>query len=356
MLITMITDQIINLPFLYQLLVMSITLLVIVCFAIITLLYIRRLVSSAQKKKRLDLQFRYQYFLYDALVESEAGKTPEAFQKFVIDLFREEEEKHGLNKELLINIILDLKKSLSGSSRAQLLEIAATLELSDHALRKLRRSSFNTQVQGLREISGLQLSDPTVWERVKQIQHSRHAALSQEASLTLIKIGDSPDLSFLNTFSTSLSQWQQIHIHHCLRNFERHQLPDFSQWLTSDNESIVLFSLRMIAEFQQQQARELVISQLFHKSANIVTEAIYTVSQLKITDAIPTLISLLHQPNPRIQISSIRAIGQLGNNQQINALDNLLRDSSYWVRQATSEAIAQLKTKVYSSSDLEIIH
>ncbi|MGD1889931.1 MAG: HEAT repeat domain-containing protein [Cyclobacteriaceae bacterium] len=350
----MITDQLANLPFQYWVLAVAISLLMAGCLVLIAILYIRRLVSATRKKKRHDLQFRYQYFLYDALVESEAGKTPEAFQEFVVNLFREEEEKHGLNKELLINIILDLKKSLSGQSRAQLLEIAATLKLPDYALRKLDRLSFNTQIQALREISGLQVTDSAVQEKVKQIQYAKHAALSQEASLTLIKLGESPDLSFLDVLTTPLSQWQQIHLHHCLRNFERHQLPDFSQWLTSTNESVVLFSLRMITEFEQCNNSELIIHQLSHKSANVVTEAIYTVSQLKIASAVPTLVSLLHQPNPRIQISSIRAIGRLGTTQQVPDLESLRIDSSYWVRQITVEAIARLRTKVDSAS--EVIH
>jgi hypothetical protein len=352
----MVTDQLANLPFQYWLLIIAIALLLTGCFALISILYIRRLVASARRKKRHDLQFRYQYFLYDALVESEEGKTPEAFQEFVVTLFREEEEKHGLNKGLLISIILDLKKSLSGQSRVQLLEIAATLKLPDYALRKLRHPSFNTQIQGLREISGLELSDSTVREQVKLIQHTKHAALSQEASLTLIKLGGSPDLSFLNTLTAPLSQWQQIHLHHCLRSFDRHQLPDFSQWLSSKNESVVLFSLRMITEFEQNHTSELLIRQLTHKSANVVAEAIYAVSQLQIAAAVPTLTSLLHHSTPRIQISSIRAIGRLGNTQQITDLSSLLNDSSYWVRQVTAEAIARLRTKVDSSSFPEVIY
>jgi len=352
----MVTNQLANLPFQYWLLIIAIALLLTGCFVLIAILYIRRLVASARKKKRHDLQFRYQYFLYDALVEIEAGKTPEAFQEFVVNLFQEEEQKHGLNKGLLINIILDLKKSLSGQSREQLLEIAATLKLPDYALHKLGRQSINTQVQGLREISGLQLSAPTVRKKVKQIQHSKHAALSQEASLTLIKLGDSPDLSFLETLTTPLSQWQQIHLHHCLRNFDRHQLPDFGQWLASDNESVVLFSLRMITESRQHHSKELVIRLLSHESINIVTEAIYAVSQLKIISAVPTLVSLLHHSNSRIQISSIRAIGQLGSAEQITDLENLLIDSSYWVRQITADAIARLKRKVDSSPDPEVIY
>lgn len=330
----------------YWFLFCTVVLLLVSCLTLIVVLYTRRSLSLIREKKRKDLKFRYQYFLYDALVESQSDQSGKDFYNHMLSFFQEEQKKNGLDKQLLIGIIADLKGSLLGSSREQLLALANALELPEYSLQKLRSSSFSTRAQGLREIGGLHSSDSQLKERVKAIQDSNDAILAQEASLALIKLGNSPDLSFLDTTSSPISQWQQIRLHHHLRAFERYDLPDFGRWLTSDNESVVLFALRMIAEFEQHYASQLIIEQLSHPSANVVVEAIYTIKRLKLTEAASSVAALLEHPKARIQLASIQAVGQLcsATDDLIASLHTFSEHPDYWIRMAASRAISQLKS------------
>ena len=68
--------------------------------------------------------------------------------------------------------------------------------------------------------------------------------------LYFIKLSEKDPLDFLYKLQEPLTIWQQIHIAAALKNYEG-EIPDFSQWLTHEQESVVVFSIKMIAEYGQ---------------------------------------------------------------------------------------------------------
>ncbi|WKN45855.1 HEAT repeat domain-containing protein [Tunicatimonas pelagia] len=323
--------------------------LVSVCLILVIILYVRRTISVAKEKKRSDLQFRYQYLLYDALVEAQAENASTNFLEVALQLFqREQKQNKYIDQQILTDIILNLKKSLSGSAQNQLLRLAHALELPEYSLKKLRERKFSVRAQGLHEISALQVDRPEVKKEIESLNPADTSHMAQEVILALAKLDSSPNLAFLSSLNTPLSEWLQIRLHHYLRSIERHQLPNFSRWLTSENESIVLFALRMIAEFQQHSAGKAVLHQLGSSSPLITAEAIKTVGQLQLSEAIPTLMNLAQHEDTDVQLASLQVISQLGNQQQATSLSHLHQHPNYWVRRATSKAVAQLQSNAES--------
>nr|WKN39337.1 HEAT repeat domain-containing protein [Tunicatimonas sp. TK19036] len=296
-----------------------------------------------QERKKKDLRFRYQYFLYDAMVESQKGKGSPDFHEVVLARFLEEEKKNQLDKQILTVLLVDLKRSFTGSSEAQLLRLADALHLPEYAYQKLKSRHWSTQAQGIREISNIKVLNDSFLSEITDLSTSPTPAISQEAQIALVKLSNPPDLSFLNDLSTSLSHWQQIHLFHHLRTVDKECLPIFSQWLTSDNESVVIFSLRMIAEFEQRSNTELILQQLNHPSQNIILETIRTITQLKLIQALDALIKLLQHGDHKIQISCIQAIGYLGKNQHLPYLNAVMAHDDYWIRRMASTAVKQLE-------------
>ncbi|MEQ9439044.1 MAG: HEAT repeat domain-containing protein [Cyclobacteriaceae bacterium] len=330
-----------DLPFPYWLLAAAIALLAFGCLTLILIVYSRRTFSLMQERKKNDLRFRYQYFLYDALVESQKNSID--FQHVVLTLFQEENKKHKLDKQVLMKLLIDLKRSFTGSSEAQLLQLAKDLQLPEYAYQKLQNRRWSTQAQGIRELSAIHVSDKAYQSEIAELRTSSNLMLSQEAQISLVKLSNPPDLSFLNDLRTPLSHWHQIHLYHHLRTVNKEFLPDFGRWLSSENESIVIFSLRMMAEFEQRYHTEVVLQQLGHNSGAITLEAIRTVKQLRLTQAVDALVSLLQHNNPKVQLASLQAIGQLGSIQHLSYLNPLLTHQDYWIRRTAQDAILQLQ-------------
>lgn len=316
-----------------------------ICLILVIVLYIHRTLSVVREKKKSDLQFRYQYLLYDALVETQAENAPNSFLNVASELFQQEKKQNKyLDPQILTDIILNLKKSLSGSAQNQLLSLAYALELPKYSLKKLRERNISVRTQGLHEISAMQVNRPEVKEEIRCLYQSDASHMAQEVILALAKLESSPDLAFLSSLNTPLCELLQIRLHHHLRSIGRHRLPNFSQWLTSENESIVLFALRMIAEFQQYSAAPSVLHKLSNSSLSVITEAINTVNRLQLTEAMPTLMNLAKHKDTDIQLASLQAISKLGSHQQTTSLDDLRQHPNYWIRRATSKAVAQIQS------------
>lgn len=317
------------------------------CLTLVLVLYIHRALAVARTKKKDDLQFRYQYLLYDALVESQLGNVSGSFLETALKLFEQERKRSkSLNQQVLTDIILNLKKSLTGAAQDQLLDLAHALELPQYSRKKLRQKSSSVRTKGLHEVSAMQLSNREVINEIEMLQHTDVQQVDQEVILALAKLEHSPHLTFLNNLTTPLSEWLQIRLHHYLRSLERHQLPDFSQWLDSSNESVVLFALRMIAEFRQHTANQRVLGHLTSSSVSILTETIRTITRLKLTEAIPSLMDLTRHENTDVQLASLEAVGKLGDPRQVGMLNNLQEHPNYWVRRATATVVTQLKSNV----------
>lgn len=317
------------------------------CIILVLLLYIHRALSVKKEKKKADLQFRYQYLLYEALVETQAENASDSFVAVAIELFQRE-KKHSkyLNKQILTDIILNLKKSLTGTAQNQLLDLAYTLELPQHSLKKLREKNLSVRTQGLHEISAMQVNNPEVKKEINALQPTATSPIAQEVILTLAKLDSSPDLAFLSSLDTPLSELLQIYLHHYLRSIDRHRLPNFSQWLASENESIVVFALRMIAEFQQQSAAQAILHQLSNASFLIIVEAVKAASRLQLSEAIPKLTELAQHEDADIQLTSLQAISKLGDHHQVGNLRSLRQHHNYWVRRASNEVFNHLQSDV----------
>lgn len=314
-----------------------------ICAALIIVLYIHRTLSLSKERKRNELRFRYQYFLYDAMVESQSESDSLDFQTIVLSQFEAEKKKRKIDVQVLTNLLLDLKRSFTGSSEAQFLQLAKALQLPQHAFQKLQHRRSYVQIEGIRELTAMHSSSESVQTSLSALSCSPHPLVSQEAHLALVKVSDKPDLSYLDTLTSPLSEWQQIHLYHHLRSIDSRGLPEFKQWLSSDNESVVIFSLRMIAKLEQYGATELVLLQLKHRSKAIVLEAINTIVQLKITQGLEPLVRLLHHSDSVIKRSSIQAIGRLGSSGHQDCINPLLSHPDYWVRRSATEAIALLQ-------------
>ncbi|MEO0331718.1 MAG: hypothetical protein AAF223_08535, partial [Bacteroidota bacterium] len=156
------------------------------CLALVLVLYIHRALAMARKKKADDLQFRYQYLLYDALVESQSENASDTFLEIALQLFRQENSRSGsLKQQVLTDIILNLKKSLTGAAQDQLLELAYALGLPEYAQKKLRQQSFNIRTQGLHEVTAMQINSTEIRHEIAMLQQAGTSQINQEVILAL---------------------------------------------------------------------------------------------------------------------------------------------------------------------------
>lgn len=91
----------------------------------------------------------------------------------------------------------------------------------------------------------------SVHDETEECLNSKNEIVRIEAELALIQMDTDDPCSFLDKLNQEFTSWEQLHVYEMIK---RNQMspPDFSRWLTSPNQSVILFSERMILAFRQE--------------------------------------------------------------------------------------------------------
>ena len=315
------------------------------CFAILlflSVIYIRRNVRLARNRKSKDYQFKYQLLIYEAIIESQEAEAPESVSA-AADKFRNYGLKSQLRKQALIDMMINLKKSFSGEFERQLDQVYRELALYDVSLKKIRNGTWSKKAQGIREIAAMNYQE--AWLEIAKLRHSRNKILAQEAQMASIRLAEGKPLYFLDNYTKPISLWQQINFYHYLLKTDKSLLPDFQRWLSSDNESVVIFSLKMIRVFNQAEAAPVVADLLKHSSFQVKLQAIQTLTKLQAETYANRLFQMLDIQDTNIRVATIHALGKLGNEYHKKLLKSFLLDDTYQVRLAAAKALRGVQIK-----------
>lgn len=315
------------------------------CIAILlflSVIYLRRNMRLDRSQKIKDYQFKYQLLIYEAIIESQEISASESIS-MITDKFRNHGLKSQLSKQALIHLMINLKKSFSGQFERQIDLLYRELALYEVSLKKVKKGKWSRQAQGIRELAAMNYQE--AWLEIAKLRHSRNKVLAQEAQMASIKLAEGKPLYFLDNYTKPISLWQQINFYHYLLKINKSSLPDFQRWLSSENESVVIFSLKMIRVFHQVEAAPAVASLLKHSSFQVKLQAIQTLTKLESGAYVNRLFHMLDIQDANIRAATITALGKLGNEYHKKLLKPFLLDDSYTVRLAAAKALRGVRIK-----------
>jgi len=190
--------------------------------------------------------------------------------------------KGKFRKQLLINQICDLNLNLSGLNSENLKKLYYNLNLHKRTFKKIYSLKWHKKIKGFKELYAMNITEKN--NVLYKYINSRNDLVRIEAQIALVDLSkeesDVDAFDFLHKLTTPFSLWEQITLHNILvqRNIE---IPDFGEWISSKNDTVVMFCLRMIREFKQIDNVENVILLLSHKNENIRKLAIQILGDFK---------------------------------------------------------------------------
>ncbi len=176
---------------------------------------------------------------------------------------------------------------------------------------------------------------------IEKSLNSKNDILNGEAQLSLVQLNSETPFSFLSRLRNFFPLWNQINVHNLL-TISNIAIPQFSNWLSSDNSTIVTFALRMIRYFQQQKSVNEIIGLLKHSDESVRAEAIKTLSKLGIGDALGSLKNSYEMETDRNKILIIKALQSIPDESNLKFLGELLRDIDNNVKLEAAKAIVAL--------------
>ncbi|WP_445382205.1 hypothetical protein [Robiginitalea sp. IMCC43444] len=261
--------------------------------------------------------------------------------------------KNPLNREVITEVLMDLKMDVSGDARTKLLELYVNLGLQQDAFEMLKSRRWERISKGINQLAEMQVVESYIFIR-KFINH-RRGTIRKQAQLATVSLNEEGIKYFLDKARYQISEWHQLKLLEILRQKQDYIPPKFHNWLTSENKDVVLFSLRLIRHFRQSEAEELIITLLRHRSPIIKYAALECIRDFGFIKARPHLKVLFKRSGEELKLLILDVLAHFGNSEDVVFLkEKAAKDWNFVVRSKALSAInAIIPGAILPQNDLE---
>lgn len=307
---------------------------------------VRRYRGYLQDKKEADLLPVIDQLLTDHIVLNEglSDNQPIDEIELPLELFQVKLFRKRANRQLLIDRIVNYKKSFAGSIGDLLRRLYLELELDKVSFKKMKSARWNRKVQGMIELTDMDMSISDV--NILPLTNSKNRELRAEARNAYIKLSKNEPFKFFDVVTEPLLTWDQIELFKTITTTEEIAIPKFARWVTySPNKSIVSFCLKLIVHYNQQDAVHAVIKLLDNKDHNLRADAINCLGKLRLEEAEPHLVEIYYSQPLNCQIEILKAIGRIETGNQIQFLRHeFLHSSDFDIRKNAAKSLIRTRS------------
>jgi len=273
-------------PLLYTSVILSVLNIVVITIFILgrRWLSLRKLTYSTRMKEKVDA----------ALVEYLFGNKK---------LIRE--NLSLLNQGIAVKEIVSLYKQTLGAKPENLKLLFDELELDRFVMRRIRFSRWFDRITYIDAVQCMLVYHAE--DLITPYQYVSNPYVRNVAQVACINLSPGNAFSFLNVLEDPLPVWHQIILHKTMvRNSI--PLPDFYEYLRSENNTVVLFALNMIRLFSQTGSEAEIIALVSHKDPIVRRNALRVIRDLKIFGAMEIIKQRFHNETLRNQVGMVHAL------------------------------------------------
>jgi len=304
----------------------------ILFFVVLMILVLSFVLSLRTRRRRIDrkrqqLKDEYQDSITEFLF-TETDTVPDSLLK----------QDTPVKKQILIDEIMQLYTNLAGEIAEKLRKLYLDAGLDNESVRKARSPQWHIRAKGFRELAEMNVQ--TVTDEIEKCLNCPNEILRMEAQLAMIRLNTQDPFIFLDKLKQPFTSWEQLHVYEIIQRYQI-ATPDFSRWLDSPNESIIIFSVRMIRAFRQESAFPKLSPLLQHSSYEIREETYITLGELGNPEALDLLKDRFRHEGETGKIEILKAIGKIPDDSNIEFLKGVLEPRSDLSLEA-AEALVQI--------------
>ncbi len=226
--------------------------------------------------------------------------------------------KDDFNRKVISEVLLDLRKDVSGDTQKRLFKLYQDLGLHTDDFGRLKSWRWQIVSKAILNLTQMQVAE--AYSFTTKFINDKRDTIRKQAEIAIVTLKPEGVNYFLDTTKFKISEWQQLKLMDVLRMDDDYQPPRFKAWLTSTNRHVVLFALRLIKFYNQNDADASLIELVKHKNNQIKEAAISCIKEFYIVEAIPTIKLVFWKSSTDVKISILNAIGALGSESDIEFL------------------------------------
>ena len=304
------------------------------CFIVLSAILGFVLVRRIRRRKRVRFQKLFRSWLANAITDRVL--SPE--KNFTISVQLEKLLLKKYYRLLALDELLICKKYLKGSAMNVVVQLYEQLQLRKETDKKLNSRIWSRVVKGIQEIYIFDQYD--AMDQLFAFADNENQFIRSEAHFGVVNLQGFDALKFLKRIHNSLSNWDQINLLHQLNLFEPKPLVEMPEWLLLENESVVLFALKLLEAYPDEQYYPNLIACLHHNNESIRKQAIRCCSIIAQYDTATILEKQFEIENINNQINVLVSLKRIPNSPNKEFLLQNLNHPDDRVKQLAAELIA----------------
>lgn len=211
-----------------------------------------------------------------------------------------------LFRNLFLHHLVDSEKKFSGAAKNTIKNLFRQYNLQTEAIKKLKQKKPYLIAGGIRELTVMN-ADETLPKIAAFVSHTS-PQVYQEAQYAMVKFKGFEGLVFLDAASEKISEWQQLRLLLSITSIPENSAETIENWLESSNDSVIIFTLKLLRKFQLLSFYPTVVSLLNHPSVEVRTEAVDTLLSLENSSTISYLTEVYPDQPVEVQLEILHAM------------------------------------------------
>lgn len=311
--------------------------LIVVFLLILVVLYY----SFHQFRKLLDAQ-RWSTLIEDKVVSAVVNRDEEADKNPDFKFFSQQTSFRNLFLEKLI----ESEKKFSGIAQKEIIGLYEGYHLEKESFYKLDQKQPHLIVGGIQELTAMKVEKAV--PKIASFLHHPSAQVYQEAQYAMVNYKGFEGLRFLDDTTHIISDWQQLRLLLSLTDIPQNTAPSIKKWLQSSNDSVSIFTLRLLRKFQMLTYYPDVLPLMSHASEVVRIQAVQTLQSLENSFTTTDLTEGFSAQPLSVQLEILRALLNSKDPQSAGFLQTqLLEHSAPGVRILAADCLLVLGFEKY---------
>jgi len=323
---------------------------------ILTLIFRRNSAKIAKAKKKL-VQQKINGFLSDLILEDDL--TDELLNQKLLAFRSKIPYRKDWCKELLIKNIVDLKRNFKGELSSMFITIYLKLDLLAYSEDLIKNQIWYQKTKGIFHFEELGYSEglPLITPYIL----NKNKVLKSVALIAYISLKEKDPLNIFNNYSGHIDEVDELKILDTIKK-RRLKIPaNINEWLHSENTSLVLLTIKMIAYYNHLDSGQALLDLLDNKNEAIRKAIIIACGQLYLIQAELLLIAIFEKESLDNQVEIIKTLAAIGSSASCEFLSNLLESTiNRELKIESMRALKELNSELYHSTfnhnlDLQLV-
>lgn len=285
-------------------------------FSIVLLIWIliSRTVKNRKGQKEKHWNGVFQEVLVKLLFERNYSRDSENYRKLV-GTYHADKMTLLVRRSLITNMV-ELHKGVTGESAEILEQFFRDAGLVKSTVNEIKKGAWYYKARGFRELSEFRISEQ--YDAIVDYVDDSNKVLRQEAQYAAVVLRGPEALEFVPQLKSPISEWQQLVLLEKLVQFMPEDIPSVDHWLTSKNDSVIVFGARIIAQFQKYESSELVLQLVRHPNEWVAIKGLECIRELHYKNGCPALRKAYVEVSEKVQVLILDTLAELGDTGDLN--------------------------------------